>query len=340
MRYLLCLLLLTQHLYAQRTHMQDSIYSEIYKDYRTINISLPEKYDQHQQSYPVIYALDGARHFYILSSINEYLTTGLYPQMPQSIIVSITQKDRTNELTPPLLNLEQTNFKTAGGADKFEVFLKNELLPYIDQKYKTTNFKTLIGHSFGGLFVSYLFTKEDNVFQQKLAIDPSYWWDNMSTIDRLNYKLSSIKNTKQKYYLAKAAISEKNKDHLWDHNTAILKADSLFRKYTTEELYHFAFYENEDHGTIPVPATWDALKWFYKDYNFEVKSLLTDGNALKKHYESLSTKAGYAILPDITFIVSIDKFLMDRGKMIERKDFLNYVKSIYPNNNVVQSLKD
>ncbi len=57
-----------------------------------------------------------------------------------------------------------------GGGGKFLGFIQDELIPYIESKYQVSpNDRTLIGHSFGGLFALYTLFKEPNLFQRNLA---------------------------------------------------------------------------------------------------------------------------------------------------------------------------
>lgn len=66
----------------------------------------------------------------------------------------------------------------SGGADAFLKFLVEQLRPRIEKEVSINRQRqTLIGHSFGGLFVMHtLFTRPD-AFQNYVAISPSVWWN-------------------------------------------------------------------------------------------------------------------------------------------------------------------
>src|SRR5574342_722941 len=49
-------------------------------------------------------------------------------------------------------------------ADKFFNFLKSEVIPYVEKKYPANGERTLYGHSYGGLFVTYAFLMEPQLF--------------------------------------------------------------------------------------------------------------------------------------------------------------------------------
>jgi hypothetical protein len=68
-----------------------------------------------------------------------------------------------------------------GGAEKFLLFIKNELIPKIETDYGADTLRksrTILGHSFGGLCGSYAFTNHNKVFGNYLILSPSLWYDN------------------------------------------------------------------------------------------------------------------------------------------------------------------
>jgi len=82
------------------------------------------------------------------------------------IIIGISNaENRTRDLTPPKVAKVQDqaaadkmevamtpNAVAEGGAANFLEFIEKELVPYVEANYPVTHFRTLIGHSYGGLF--------------------------------------------------------------------------------------------------------------------------------------------------------------------------------------------
>ena len=91
-------------------------------------------------------------HLPTVSLVQNYYSGGFIPEM---ILIGISnQQNRTRDLTISKITNRQGgayNLET-GGAENFLKFLKNELIPHIEKNYPVTNYRTLIGHSFGGLF--------------------------------------------------------------------------------------------------------------------------------------------------------------------------------------------
>ena len=65
--------------------------------------------------------------------------------------------------------------KNFGQASKFYLFMKEELIPYMNEKFRKQKGKVFIGHSFGGLLALYMSMKENRLFDHYYAISPSVW---------------------------------------------------------------------------------------------------------------------------------------------------------------------
>jgi predicted alpha/beta superfamily hydrolase len=65
--------------------------------------------------------------------------------------------------------------KDFGQASKFFLFIKDELIRYVNKKFTKQKSKGFIGHSFGGLFALYMSLRENKLFDHYYAISPSVW---------------------------------------------------------------------------------------------------------------------------------------------------------------------
>ena len=91
--------------------------------------------------------------------------------------------------------------KNFGQASKFFLFMKDELMPYINKRFTKQKSKVFIGHSFGGLLALYMSLRENKLFDHYYAISPSVWAN--------HYELMKIEKdyaTKNKEYNAAISI--------------------------------------------------------------------------------------------------------------------------------------
>jgi hypothetical protein len=144
-------------------------------------INLPRDYQDTTKTFPVVYLLDAQWDFPLLCAVfGEQYYDGFVPGI---IIVGITWGGknpdydylRTGDLTP-------TNIKEvpqSGNAPKFLDFIKKELIPFIDTRYRTTkDDRTLMGSSLGGLFTLYALFRETELFDRYVLTSPALGWDN------------------------------------------------------------------------------------------------------------------------------------------------------------------
>jgi predicted alpha/beta superfamily hydrolase len=120
--------------------------------------------------------LDGQWDFKLLDSIYG----GLYYDkfVPEMIIVGITYSGekpdydtlRALDYTP----VHDTRFPNSGDGSKFFVFLKEQLLPYVESNYPVDpSQRVLMGSSFGGIFTLYALFTEPTLFSGYIAGSPT-----------------------------------------------------------------------------------------------------------------------------------------------------------------------
>ncbi|MCT3637657.1 alpha/beta hydrolase [Elizabethkingia anophelis] len=186
-------------------------HSDILKEDRNINIYLPEEFNPADATkYPVIYILDGGveEDFFHIAGIVRYNTQPWVERFPRSIVVGIENTNRRRDFTyavPDLNFLEKEGFKKEsfpqyGGSEKYISFLKNELQPYIEKKYKANNNRTIIGESLAGLMSTEILLKEPEMFNQYIIISPSMWWGGEKLLKEADSLLKArLKTTKNVY---------------------------------------------------------------------------------------------------------------------------------------------
>lgn len=141
-------------------------------------INLPGDYTRDStKSYPVLFLLDAHYDFPMFTGI--YGSQYYDGFIPGIVTVGITwggnnpnyAQLRARDLTP-------TGSGQTGGGPKFLSFIKNEIIPFINSKYRVTNERTLAGSSYGGLFTLYALFNEPGLFNRYIATSPSLSYDN------------------------------------------------------------------------------------------------------------------------------------------------------------------
>lgn len=149
-----------------------TIYSEILKEERKIEISLPKGYKDTEKQYPVLYFLDAemeSRFTNIIDMVESQHDLGVLPQM---IIVGIHNTNRNRDTIPVSIEARPGS----GGAKQFLMFLDEELVPLINELYRTSFPRVLYGASNAGLFVVYALLEEPCSFDAYIASSPMIGW--------------------------------------------------------------------------------------------------------------------------------------------------------------------
>lgn len=231
----------------------DSLNSNILKEKRRIEVFVPQNYKSGSSTkYDVLYVLDGGNwNTGLINKIQGFLEGEKY--MPPTIIVSILGIDRNKDLTPTHID----GWNTSGGAAQFLGFIKEELIPYINQKYPANGDNTIWGHSLGGLFVVNAMLMQPNTFKSYIAVDPSLWWDNNYIQKIAAFKLSAWKDPAITLFMSGREGKE-------GETMKIDAMDIILKKNAPAGLtWKSIRYPEETHSSVRFKSTYDGLKFSY-----------------------------------------------------------------------------
>ena len=176
---------------------------------RTINVYLPPGYATSGERYPVLYMPDGGMNEdfpHVVGSVDVSIKNEVIRPL---IVVGVQNIDRRHDLVARSeLPEEQELAPTAGGNQQFRAFLRDELRPFIDARYRTTSESALIGESLAGLFVVETFLVEPTLFDSYIAVDPSVWWNEQAVVREASVRLAWWSAGPRFLYLATADMPD------------------------------------------------------------------------------------------------------------------------------------
>lgn len=246
----------------------DKINSEILSETRILNIYLPEGYNQNDTvTYPVTYLLDGSANedFIHVVGLFQFNNFPWIARVPKSIVVGIANVDRRRDFTyPTTVEADQKRDSTSGKSAKFISFIENELQPFIEQKYKTNNSKTIIGQSAGGLLATEILIKKPRLFTKYILISPSLWWDDGSLLreDSEIYKEDFKEPIAIYIGVGKEGLAPTEVPHVMEVDANLL-AEKLKSTKSKNVAVYFDYLPQEDHATITHQAIFNALRILY-----------------------------------------------------------------------------
>jgi len=234
------------------------IKSNILKEERILNIYLPHGYNADSaKHYPVIYLLDGSvdEDFIHISGLVQFASFPWIEMLPESIVVGIGNVDRERDFTYPAKSKDDTrDFPTSGHSSDFISFLEKEIQPYIESNYNTTETKTIIGQSLGGLLATEILFFHPELFDNYIIVSPSLWWDQESLLTQTPLSFDGEKSI----YIAvgkEGEIMERT-------------AKTLYEKINGDKTEHtrvfFEFLPDKSHADALHQAVYNAFEILFK----------------------------------------------------------------------------
>jgi predicted alpha/beta superfamily hydrolase len=143
---------------------------------------------------PVVLYLPDA-DFCFGSAVNMLWAMQFLDWLPPMLVVGIgyrvsheleTLAPRSRDLTPSIDKETTETFGwEAGGAPRFHSFIKDELKPWVTQRFGVdADDDVFFGHSYGGLFGAYVLLTEPETFKRYGLGSASLWYDHWSIFER------------------------------------------------------------------------------------------------------------------------------------------------------------
>jgi predicted alpha/beta superfamily hydrolase len=235
------------------------------KENRPYMVYLPPSYEKSGNAYPVIYLLDGDIHRFkgFVGVLESLSSQTLENQVKEAIVIAIPNTNRSRDLTPSTLT-EWTfkgrvldTFDQTGNALNFATFLKTELIPHIENTYRASDKRVLVGESFGGLFASNVIVFTPTMFSDFLIIDPTALWDN-DYLNRAYLANGKSTNLDINVFFAFANNSHLGEIGLTNYSWGSAFATSIIKH--SNGIAKQQYFENESHGTVALLAWYNGLK--------------------------------------------------------------------------------
>lgn len=156
-------------------------------------VSVPNKYEPNGKTYPVVFVTDAAYSFPIVRSIRnllgqrgrnieDFILVGLPPERGMS-----AKDSRSRDYTPSApLRTSPKKYTGAhyGEAKAYRDYLERQVLPLVAANYAADMSRTVfVGHSYGGLFGSYVLLTKPELFSSYILGSPSLWFNNHEALE-------------------------------------------------------------------------------------------------------------------------------------------------------------
>ena len=168
-----------------------------------------------------------------------------------------------------------------------------------------------------------------NLLNGYIAIDAAIWWDNHKILNEAKNAFEKDSYEKKTLFLAIANRMEKGVDTTavqtdTSEQTELIRYNLDLIHYQNSHpenklRFKYAYYENDNHGTVSFIAAYDALRFIFDYYAFpryakfqitnpDLVSVITD------HYRKITEALGYQVLPNATLVNNLGYYALRTKK--------------------------
>lgn len=266
-----------------------TLHSRAFGGERQVRVFLPERYSTDTAAFAITVVLDAQYdQFWNMAKSNLDYLVDSYQVLPM-IAVGIVSEDRGSDFAPP-----STALKT---------HLRKEVLPLIDQLYRTAPYRICVGHSWGGAFVGHTaFSEDRDLFQGYLSISGSLDADDYVILHQADSLLGTGTPVNHAFVATVGDVGRREAES----RQALDRMHGVMNKYATSGVAFMPeIFPETDHWSVVIPSFNAGLVklsrevWF-DQWHFE-HQLHTGGEISREYVERWTAlarnKYGYARLP-------------------------------------------
>jgi uncharacterized protein len=234
-----------------------TIHSTILGEDRRLLVRLPEDYGTSGKKYPVLFKLDGEKGSFLQAFSAGYYLFDMTEGSPDLIIVGIENTDRARDMHPDK------------GANRFTQFLASELLPFIDESYRTSGVRILCGQSLSSLFALFSFLKEPALFDGYILSSFGLYRHSLTELFETELKRNQARLSAPEIGTKCLFVANGNQDS-YDRDGSTTRRgasflESLKKVVPPSVQVETRIYDGEGH--VPFPSFYDGLRWVYSCAN-------------------------------------------------------------------------
>lgn len=305
--------------------------SDDLRDVRDVKIYLPKGYDKDSiSSYPLAIVLEEEKLFDLYVGYANFFAT--QDQAPEQIVVGI--------------NLEATFEKDLGFDEKtgklipesrlFYTFLRDELVPYIENNYRVSPFSSIVGEGLGGNFLTYYLQEQIPVFNTYISLNPTLAPNIQGKVESHLGKMASA-GSSYYYYLSGNPYNQQGE------NLKRIQAFGKFMKGASVKNFAVSFDELNS-SPSPVSVIGEGVSRAFaqvfeaysgitqEEFNKNIKDLDPQSAIayLEKKYLDIQALFGASIGVRQRDVVAIESIIIEQQDGDYLREFGNMILDLYP----------
>lgn len=294
---------------------------------REIIVSLPPSYESNPaKRYPILLLLDGD---YLMNPFQGALDYGEYwDDLPETIIVGIKQKNsRMSDC-----GVDEAEGMPTKKSAAFYNFIGEELMPFVEKKYRTAPFRIIAGHDTTAGFLNFFLYKENSFFNAYISLSPEL------AAGMGNQITTALTNTKKNlfYYQSSADGDIKQLRQPIEELDSNIKATAANNPLVN---YQYNKFNNASHYSLVLFSIPNALYQIFDSYKpisstefTEKIAILPSGyvDYLTKKYDNTTEKLGLQVPIRINDFKAIEAAILKNKAYDELEKLAQLANKNYP----------
>jgi enterochelin esterase-like enzyme len=259
-----------------------SLPSKIFAQPIRLDVSLPVGYETSRDRYPVVVGFQIASRFPAVSGIAQGLAAAEIA--PPLIVVSAGLRDDWFSIYA-----DESELSSGRGRDVL-AFLRQELFPFLESRFRIAPYRILLGHSASALFCLHALFEAPDLVQAVMAAGPMFAdFDYDRVLAVLERSLASRKAKAQDLFVTQGDQPELTRD--------LTAFEDWLKKRRPEGLtWEFEPEPKENHGSLAMMTFYDGLRRLFAGWAALPEAVaLQGGPAIRAYKKSLAERFGYEI---------------------------------------------
>ncbi|MGD2122817.1 MAG: alpha/beta hydrolase-fold protein [Gemmatimonadota bacterium] len=297
------------------------VHSEILGEDRVLQVHLPRGYEGSDSEYPVVYLFySDFEEGYFAQTVNDLYHLSI-DRIPPVILVGIRNTQRYRDFYPwPMEDRPDT-----GKARDFMRALREEIIPFVEEEYRTKPYRIMIGPQAAAVFGAYALLEAPGTFQAFILNDPC----RLDSPERsLCEGVASVAASEAGSGLFFAVGHDVGEDRwpseaLTGLQVALEEGASEGFRWRIDLIPDWPFF------LAPVTVR-PALLDLFSGYPFPSPGEASGWDQLEEHYGAVSTSLGFSVEPPSLILTQAAVGLRERGEYERAQEVLEHLVSLHP----------
>jgi predicted alpha/beta superfamily hydrolase len=297
-----------------------TIHSEILAEDRTFLINLPSNYEDSEENYPVLFLIQGSETLFhketgTIRYLNEWRDKN-----PPMIVVNILFTNYLRDIFP----VKVPRIPDTGGSDYFISFISDELIPYLEENYRISDYRILHGQSNTGMFAIYTLLANPELFDVCIAASPA-----VGQGDNFMFGITDSLLAVNQFKDNTLYITHALDDPLTSIVNEALPGFLEILKNKAPEGLDWYYQQYPTGGHCPPITMEDAIYYIFQDWAIPQETIDSGPVGINKYCDILENK--YGIIPNLASLFNETAMNLMRSENYEKAyEFFSYLLKYSP----------